>query len=514
MACHPTPMWFIPPTRPPALQDGSPAYHIGLALFSVAWGTHIIYNGIEIEGYFKTSGRAAMKYVFMDNFRGFTQTLLSIHDVNFLVGENSTGKTSVLALITLLSSPRLWFGAPRAFAEGEIDLGMFKDIVSVNSQNKGYFSVGFAEVSPKEKAGDAGQSYAFLCTFTDEEGMPRLTHYTTVMGEQLHLHLSPKAVKYKLEGSCELVDDPEALKGMFLRWADSHQEVSRGYNPVKMPQGLSSALISALSFLDYTLSRKHGAKRSNRFRFGVPRPFGDVVSLAPIRTRPQRTYDTYRLDFSPEGEHTPYLIKKLLSRRTNKERKQAERFLSFIEEFGKDSGLFKSIDIKPYDRKASTSPFELDIVIGRELVANESLSVDNVGYGVSQALPIIVELFARPPDTSFIIQQPEIHLHPRAQAALGKIIFELAILENKKFVIETHSDYTIDGFRLLYKEKATERKPDAQVVFFERKEGSNNLHEIPILQDGEISNSQPRAYREFFVKEQMRLLGLQIVHTD
>lgn len=41
-----------------------------------------------------------------------------------------------------------------------------------------------------------------------------------------------------------------------------------------------------------------------------------------------------------------------------------------------------------------------------------------------------------------------VHLHPKAQAALGEVLFNLSILENKKFIIETHSDYMIDRFRI------------------------------------------------------------------
>jgi len=88
------------------------------------------------------------------------------------------------------------------------------------------------------------------------------------------------------------------------------------------------------------------------------------------------------------------------------------------------------------------------------------------------------------------------------------VLFELAVTENKKFVVETHSDFVIDGFRLKYGEKKTRQKPDSQTIFFERSDGGNILHEIRILDNGEISDSQPPAYREFFVKEQMRLLGL------
>lgn len=452
-----------------------------------------------------------MKYLFVDNFRGFAETLLPVKDVNFFVGENSTGKTSILALIKLLSSPYFWF--EQRFYTDEVKLGMFKDIVSVNSPNKSYFRIGFADVAPKKRAeGENGDAaYAFLCTFAEEDGTPVVNHYTTViMGEQFRVHIGKGSPKYKSEGSRQLADNYEVIKSLFLSWAENHQTIGSGYTSIRMPVERKSALAYIPSFLEGIIRKKRGITPTRKYpSFYIKPAFEDVVWLAPIRTRPLRTYDTYRLDFSPEGEHTPYLIKKLLTRRTPTQRKQSERFIKFIEKFGRDSGLFKSISIKDYDRRTTTSPFELDIIL-----AKEALSMDNVGYGVSQALPVIVELFARPKDTWFTIQQPEIHLHPRAQAALGDVIYELTVLENKRFAIETHSDFTIDGFRLHYKAIKTERRPDAQIVFFERSDGGNNLYEIDILDNGEISDNQPPAFRGFFIKEQMRLLGLQNVHSD
>lgn len=450
-----------------------------------------------------------MRYIFLDNFRGFTKTLLSIRDVNFLVGENSTGKTSILALINLMGTPHFWL--EQRFYTNELNLGMFKDIVSVSAPDKSYFSMGFADFIPKEdaKVENGETSYAFLCTFVEEEGVPIIRDYTTVMmGEHFRVHFDRRTTKYRPEGEYELVDDYESVKKMFMMWADSHQTIGSGYKLLKIPFARKSVLPFVLMQLEENVRKLKDIKFRRRYPFYFRSPFEDAVWLAPIRTRPQRTYDTYRLDFSPEGEHTPYLIKKLLATRTIEQRRQAAKFQQFIERFGKDSGLFRSISIKDYDRRTTTSPFELDIIL-----AEEALSVDNVGYGISQALPVIVELFWRPKDSWFTIQQPEIHLHPRAQTALGDVIFELAIFENKKFVIETHSDFTIDGFRLHYKSTSAKHRPDAQIVFFERKEGYNQLYEIPILEDGEISAEQPKAYRDFFLKKQMELLGLSDVHN-
>lgn len=439
-----------------------------------------------------------MKYLFVDNFRGFAKTLLPVKDVNFLVGENSTGKTSLLALIKLLSSPRFWLR--QAFDTEEVELDQFEDIVSVSSPDRNYFRIGLIEPIPREEKNKGPTCEGFLMTFTRKEGLPIISRYTYISeGKQIHARFAPKTIKFKKEDLPRVSDDIECIEKIFLSWVENHQEKYQGYTTLKKPIPFSRR--RALAFFPVFLEdiQKEKAEDRDSYTFRLPEPFEDIVWLAPIRTRPKRTYDKYKVEFSPEGDHTPYLIRRLLARK-----KSAQKFLQFVQRFGKASGLLESISVKNYGR-STTAPFELDVLLDRKAL----LHVGNVGYGVSQSLPLIVELFARPKKTCFALQQPEIHLHPRAQTALGDVFFELAVSESKKFIIETHSDFLIDSFRLNYRKKDVHDKPDAQIVFFMRSpKGNNVLHIINILENGELPDTQPKAYREFFIREQMRLLGL------
>lgn len=225
--------------------------------------------------------------------------------------------------------------------------------------------------------------------------------------------------------------------------------------------------------------------------------YDEIAWLAPIRTKPRRTYDEYKYDFTPEGEHTPYIIKRILKSKTER-----NNFLRFAKRIGKNSGLFENISVKNYG-KSSTSSFELDVELSKK-----TLSINSVGYGISQALPVIVEMFSRPNGTRFAIQQPEVHLHPRAQAAFGSTIFELALSDNKRFFIETHSDYLIDRFRINMRNSKRKNKPDSQIIFFERSKRGNKLHILPIASNGDIATKQPKKYRDFFVKEEFSVLGI------
>ncbi|MEI9863489.1 MAG: AAA family ATPase [Limisphaerales bacterium] len=228
-------------------------------------------------------------------------------------------------------------------------------------------------------------------------------------------------------------------------------------------------------------------------------PHRDAVWLAPVRTKPRRTYDGTKKAFSSEGDHTPYLLKKHLSSKAS-----ANRFRDLITDLGRDSHLFEDIKIRRFGR-GDSSPFEVQVKLG-----GLALSISNVGYGVSQILPILAEAVTRPHNTVFHIQQPEVHLHPRAQAALGNLFYLLAREEQKSFVIETHSDFLIDRYRdaLRSDNGDPSKKVDTSVLFFSRKKARNVAREMCFNLNGEYPNDQPKEFREFFIQEQMRTLGI------
>jgi hypothetical protein len=267
---------------------------------------------------------------------------------------------------------------------------------------------------------------------------------------------------------------------------------------LEMPKSspTNATVLTMLTWLASIASK--GKSDAHDFMFPIPLLGRNLAWLAPIRTKPKRTYDGYGSSFSPEGEHTPYLLRKKLSTGSTR----AEPFRVALEEFGKESGLFTSVDIHKFGPDAA-SPFELLV----RLSPSCPLRINSVGYGVSQVLPLVVEMLSRGKNSWFAIQQPEVHLHPRAQAALGDLVFQLAENEQKYFFIETHSDFTIDRFRMNYK-RTSSHKTSAQVLYFERSANGNTIHVLPLKDNGEYPENQPETFRNFFLKEQMDLLGL------
>ena len=437
-------------------------------------------------------------YLFMDNYRGFSNTTVQLIDVNFLVGENSSGKTSLMRLLQILSNPTFFMGAHLGSGESA-QFGHFNEVVSAHASDRSYFRIGFIEERDRSDKHGGPSLYGMLLSYKERAGIPMLSRITFSDGHaEVSISISAEAIRFR---SADQIGPPsiEAMRGSFQRWSEEHAADDKGWEKLAFPKGVQQKELPLIVLLHFATSEKQ-AKGKSFFPFMLPGFGGPVVWIAPIRTKPRRTYDEPNTSYSAEGSHTPYVIRRMLESKKDK-----EKFRAFMDKIGGASGLFQSIKIKPYG-DSGDAPFEVDAVLD-----DKDLNLSWMGYGVSQSLPIFVELLDRPKRSWFAIQQPEVHLHPRAQAALGDLFFEMALKEGKKFVIETHSDFTIDRFRRNYRRKLPKKEienvPQSQILFFERHNKLNTLTPIPIGKRGELPSSQPPGYREFFVKEEMDLLG-------
>jgi len=222
-----------------------------------------------------------------------------------------------------------------------------------------------------------------------------------------------------------------------------------------------------------------------------------TTALAPVRTKPRRTYDPVSDEFRPEGDHIPLVLARVLSAASST--KQRDQLKAALLSFGEASGLFTEVKVKSLG-KSPSDPFQILIA-----VAGRPYNLADVGYGVSQSLPLVVQSALGGPTSLLLLQQPEIHLHPRAQAALGSLFAHLVAAQGKWLVVETHSDYLIDRIRQEVA-KGTIEPRLVTLLFFERSHGATKVHPMSLDPQGNIKDAPP-SYRAFFLSEEEALLG-------
>jgi predicted ATPase len=226
-----------------------------------------------------------------------------------------------------------------------------------------------------------------------------------------------------------------------------------------------------------------------------------VFSTSPVRSRPKRTYDPTREFDDPEGSDVPMYLMRVEAT----EKKNWEELKTQLVEFGRNSGLFENIDVRNLGRSLG-APFQLQVK-----VRGPKANIVDVGYGVSQILPILVQILS--PNVSrhemsfSLLQQPEVHLHPKAQAEFSSLLARLANKGDRSFIVETHSDYMISRARIDII-RGNIRPEDVSLIYFEPKGNVVRVHNIGFDDMANLIGA-PTNYRDFFLKESKRLMGFE-----
>ncbi|MCE2403067.1 AAA family ATPase [Candidatus Poribacteria bacterium] len=150
-------------------------------------------------------------------------------------------------------------------------------------------------------------------------------------------------------------------------------------------------------------------------------------------------------------------------------------------------------------------------------VRGPTSNIIDVGYGVSQILPILVQILnhsirkGTEPEyedmSYFLLQQPEVHLHPKAQAEFSSLLAKMAKQGNCSFIIETHSDNMIDRARIDIM-KGNISPEDVSLIYFEPVRNIVKVHNIGFDEMANMTDVPPH-YRNFFLKESKRLMGFK-----
>ena len=412
----------------------------------------------------------------------------NIRPLTFLIGENSTGKSTILGCLQAVNQFVFTYGGFIDFNIPPYKMGGFEDICRRAKPKNTSFKLGIE-------------------TESNEDTVPNFK-FEFIFGEQ------PDEVTPAMKEMRLIFDDGE------IRFIHKKSTPSRSkeleFNLTKERNKKVFTIVSSseiLSFvLDYTKvletrlrlhrieerSEKLNSVEEQLYEFMISKNyrhlFADLYfrcfNIPPIRSEPQRTFDP----LSSIGSAIT------LRNMSFKKGKDWEQLKEKLIDFGKHSGLFADVQVKNLGDSLSSS-FQLEFKIRQAQATN----LMYVGYGISQILPILVRVL-REKDHTFLMQQPEVHLHPKAQAALTSLFIELTKQKNNNFIIETHSDYMIDRARIEIM-KGKIKPEDVSLIYLEAKGTDVEVYNLGFDRQANFSPDPPINYRSFFLKEEDALLG-------
>ncbi len=422
------------------------------------------------------------------DFRCFHERqTVPLEPLTLLVGENSTGKTSFLAAVRAVwdtARTSHWIGGPD-FRQVPYDLGAFPEIVysrGGRANGADSFSLGFKELDPCDRLLD------FEVTFESHNAAPAPTTKAWRHGAVSVEHRRAKDEKPRY-----VFESPDGSFKVDSSFADLLHQAAMGDDL----KSLSAYLQPSAERQGYMPSSRDLAEFSFLLRefsyFPTQRP---PFASAPIHPPPRRTYDPTKLDSDPWGADVPSRLASLQFQ----DKSGWTALKGKLDAFGRESGLFDDFSVKQLT-KGEGGPFQLQVrKFGKGGRKGPKRNLMDVGFGVSQVLPTLAALFRADGPSMFLLQQPELHLHPSAQAALGSLFCEAAS-SGRQLIIETHSDYILDRIRLDVRDRRTKLKPeDVAILYFERGDRDVRIHPIRFDEDGNVRDTPP-SYRRFFVDE-------------
>jgi predicted ATPase len=135
--------------------------------------------------------------------------------------------------------------------------------------------------------------------------------------------------------------------------------------------------------------------------------------------------------------------------------------------------------------KIEVSEYEGTLFLKFE-IDNEKHKPTNVGFGYSYILPILLAGMIAEDGHTLIIENPEAHLHPKAQARLTEFLARVSTTGVQIFV-ESHSEHILNGLRVaIAKHEIGVKNTDVSVLYFANDAPNGYFHQIPILENGEI----------------------------
>lgn len=219
--------------------------------------------------------------------------------------------------------------------------------------------------------------------------------------------------------------------------------------------------------------------------------FRDLHYLGPLRDRPQRQYGWGGATPSTLGPVGEYSVGAILADARMGQGSETARELddpphvpleTSVAGWLKELGLADDFSIDEVAK--GTNIYRVWV---RPAGSANKVLVTDVGFGISQVLPVLTLAYFGNPDAVCLIEQPELHLHPAVQSHLADLFIDARESSNKQFIIESHSEHLLLRFQRRIAEGRI-RSEEVALYFCEMVDGESRISELKLDEFGGIAN--------------------------
>lgn len=439
------------------------------------------------------------------NFKSWADTSsVRLAPITGLFGSNSSGKTSLIQLLLMLKqtadspdrSQVLNLGDDRSLVE----LGTFQELVYQHDLGK-TIAIDLGWTLPEElKVEDPAHKGAVLFQGGD---MGFSAHVGWIKGAAKELgRVSVQEMRYRF---ADAEFGMTRIGGKRNEFDLVHTHPSFKFVRV---QGRAWGLPPPAKFYgfpDQVRGYFQNASFLSDLELQFEQLFSRVFYLGPLRDYPKRQYQWAGAQPADMGRRGERVVEALLASRESGatysrgkgfRRQTLEQRVAW---WLKELGLISSFEVRPITEGGKL----FQVWVRRQPKAAEVLITD-VGFGVSQILPVITLCYYAPEGSTIILEQPEIHLHPRVQAGLADVFVEVVKQRSIQIVLESHSEHLLRRLQVRIAEECI-GKDDTALYFCSTDKGESELLELELDLFGTIHNWP----KDFFGDEMGEIAAMQ-----
>lgn len=430
----------------------------------------------------KSTLRQMINTLSMINFKSWQKIAeMPLSPITGLFGTNSSGKTSILQLLLMLRqttestdrSLTVDLGSERSL----VQLGSFEDVVHGHRPSEGMsFGLNWTLRQPLKLVDPENPNQGLFhvpmirldcCIAARKDGLPRADSFTYGFGDQ---RFTMKArgesnTKYQLQSAGSF---------KFKRWPGRAWDLP---SPVK-----------CYGFPDQVYSYFQNAGWLAELQLAFEETMSRVFYLGPLREFPKRSYSWSGAEPADMGQRGERAIDALLAARSREnyiypgKHKRKRTLDEQVAMWLKELGLIDSFSVKRIAKNSNL--YEVKV---RRSPSSPEVLITDVGFGVSQVLPVLVLCYYVPEGSVVILEQPEIHLHPSVQSGLADVFIDAIRTRGIQVILESHSEHLL---RRLQRRIAEETLPrnDICLYFCDVEQGRSRLSRLELDLFGNISN--------------------------
>jgi predicted ATPase len=432
----------------------------------------------------------------LKNFKGWKDTgPLRLAPITVFFGTNSSGKSSLGQFLMMLKQTADSTDRNRVLHPGDdstaVDLGTLEDLLYRHDAAQELdFTLEWTEMPALEirdvltEAVFKGTSIRFGATIAFETGKGT--------------RASCRRFDYSYAGkgdsqfSVGMIQEPHAA-GKFRLETTGFEAVRKQGRVWQLPHP-----VRFFGFPDELGVYYQNAERLGHLPFSLQKLLKGISYLGPLRQEPKRHYpwagDTPE-DVGSRGERWVSAFLSASDRKISFGFKhRAKPFEALIAAELQHLGLIHSFSVTPLAKGVREYRVRVQV---REGAAE--VSIPDVGFGVSQVLPVLVQSFYAPPGSTVIIEQPELHLHPAVQQNLADLFIDASKSRedgrerNVQFLIESHSEHFLRRLqRRIAEEKIT--RDDVAIYFCDSGPEGSTIKPLEVDLYGSIRNWPPNFF--------------------